>query len=125
MFCMKTEKIEIGPTPAEEPAADIGAKDYDAGAANLLECRVFKAQLEKEFPKGMFTILRNSHEFGTYREVAVCYDGVDPEQDEAASAAESGCNTRWTPESIDALRAGGYPARLLAEIEKGRAAQAA
>ena len=80
------EIIEIGTTPYEEECAQVGQDGYRAQAQK--ECAAYRSQLRRVFgeePDGArLKIKGNSHDFGTYFEVA-CY--FDPENEAAATYA--------------------------------------
>ena len=66
--------IDIGPVPANEPCVQVGDDDYWSRAGR--ECTVFKRMLYRLFPipenlAVAYVIRAHSHDFGTYREVAV------------------------------------------------------
>ncbi|MBY0365417.1 hypothetical protein CDN99_15530 [Roseateles aquatilis] len=68
--------IELGPVPAEESCAQVGAPDYERNARR--ECGVFRRMLERLFPvpedvDARFTVRQYPHDFGSYFEVCVAY----------------------------------------------------
>lgn len=70
--------IELGPTPAYEDCAQVGADDYAEHSRR--ECNIFKRMLERLFhvPDGLdvcYVVRTHPHDFGSYREVAVRYAG--------------------------------------------------
>jgi hypothetical protein len=71
------EVITIGPGPHEENVAQIGF-DPEFTQKNIAECKAFKEQIVRAYgepPEGAsLRTIRNPHEFGTYREVAVRVD---------------------------------------------------
>lgn len=70
--------IEIGSAPACEDCAQVGSDDY--AVRSRRECAVFIRMLERVFPvpAGLIVRFRTKsfpHDFGTYREVVVEYEG--------------------------------------------------
>ena len=70
------QHLGIGPTPAAESCAQVGSDTY--AAASRIECRVFVRMLTRMFavPGGVnarFAVRCHSHDFGSYRSVAVDY----------------------------------------------------
>lgn len=68
--------ITIGPTPCEEPCAQMGTPDYREKA--LAECKRFIKLLRQKFgpqPEGARLAVKSFlHDFGTYYEVVCHYD---------------------------------------------------
>lgn len=79
------DRLSIGCTPSDEQCFPVGHE------LAFKECMVYKHQLQREFPGLEFQVTRNSHDFGTYYEVAVCYDTED--ESSVAFEAESGLAT--------------------------------
>jgi hypothetical protein len=73
---MARDFLTIGPTPASEDCAGVGASDYYEKSRK--ECKAFAAQLLREFPDpplgARIAIKTFPHDFGDYREVVVYYD---------------------------------------------------
>ena len=72
------EYIELGPVPAGEPCAQVGTDNYLA--RSMRECEVFRRMLERvlPIPEGLpvkYVVRSHPHDFGTYREVSVRYNG--------------------------------------------------
>jgi len=88
--------IEIGSSPAGESCAQMGADNFER--LSKIECRVFKNQLERMFPDGVFGVKSFPHDYGNYREVVAYYEDGNEKMTDAAFAAE-----RQTPEFWDAL----------------------
>ena len=83
--------INIGSTPAEEDCFGVG------NPLAQQECKIFMAQLEREFPAGYFTVKGFPHDFGRYYEV-VAYlseNEADEDQNQAAYDAEGHANPLW------------------------------
>lgn len=70
------DRLEIGPTPAEESCAQVGSDRY--AKVWRAECEAYRNQLRRMFgpePDGAsIVITSNNHDFGTYHDVAVSYD---------------------------------------------------
>lgn len=88
--------INIGSSPYNEDCVQVGQHAYLN--AMLVECNVYKVQLMRLFPGAKFKVKANGHDFGTYYEVYVDFDGS-----EDAYKAEDGCAT-WDEESQAALK---------------------
>ena len=70
------QHLDIGPTPAAESCAQVGSDTY--AAASRIECRVFVRMLTRLFAvpgdvNARFQARCHSHDFGSYRSVAVAY----------------------------------------------------
>lgn len=95
---MPSQIMNIGPVPAEENAAQVGAPCYEEHSQR--ECRVFKRMLERLYPIASgcpATLLIKSfpHDFGSYREVCVRYEDTDRSATLYAYALESGMPMHW------------------------------
>jgi len=68
--------VYLGPTPADEPCAQVGDPDYANKA--LAECRAYVEAIRKavgEEPEGAsLRVKREIHEFGTYYQVVVRHE---------------------------------------------------
>lgn len=99
--------VFIGATPCEEECAQVGEEDY--GPRSRKECRVYVEQIRRHFaakgvqiPDGMLVIKRESHDFGSYLEVACRVDGSaeDAEaQYDLAYRIEAEGPTTWDDEA--------------------------
>ena len=98
---MSHDWINIGSTPCEEPCIQVGTA---WAHRNREETVIYKRQLEREFPRGVFHVKANQHDFGTYYDVEARLGGGD-EQDEAAWLAESESAPKWDAEALADLRA--------------------
>ena len=84
------EYINIGSTPPEEDCFPLGHPGHRK------ECRIYQAQLEREFPDGNFGVKGFQHDFGTYYEVVAFLDeDADTPQTQAAYEAEGSGNPYW------------------------------
>lgn len=99
--------MELGPTPVDEKAAQVKVHD-DFDVQNELECKVFKAQLERTFPGTEFRVKSFEHEFGYYREVCVYFDDEDEDSSVRAYQAEAGLPNYWDDQAVIELHAAGY-----------------
>ena len=78
---MAEDSIGVGPAPADESCVQVGDPDYARNAK--AECRAYIEAIRKVVgrePDGArLTVKSNPHDFGTYFEVAVVFDGNDSE----------------------------------------------
>ena len=91
------DHITLGSTPCDEPCAQVGKDDYEARAQ--AECRAFihltRATLGTE-PRGADLDIRGfQHDYGTYFEVVVYFDGDDRAATQYAYRCEADAPTRW------------------------------
>lgn len=91
--------LEIGPCPPGERCAQVGEPGYEWLAR--LECRLYAAQLTREFPAGVFAVKRFSHDFGAYYEVVAYLD--TEAATEAAYEAEGAGPEKWDAQAKDEL----------------------
>jgi hypothetical protein len=96
------ENIFLGPTPIEEPCAQLGGPDYEERA--LKECRRYIELIRKTNgpePEGSTARLRIvscPHDFGTYYEVAVEYNIEDKIGEDYAYFLEENSPINWKGE---------------------------
>ena len=96
----------IGPTPAEEPSAQLGEPDYNR--IGRQECRAFIDQIRRQLgPEPAGVRLRTKterHDFGAYYEVVaeVAPDASQPAVDWAVRC-ESEAPKTWDQEALVAL----------------------
>lgn len=95
---MPRQIMNIGPVPTDESVAQVGRPDYDE--QSLRQCQVFKRMLERCHPipaDGFATLVIKSfpHDFGSYREVCVCYDANDPVAIDYAFGLENNTPAAW------------------------------
>lgn len=94
-----TDQFHIGAAPALEPCVQVGMQDYHRLAR--LECLAYMAAIIAVHgpPPGFhdpgsdicrFRLSRNAHDFGTYYEVAICFDGSNEAAREYALQVEEG-----------------------------------
>ena len=87
----------IGPTPGEEPCAQVGEVDYRATALN--ECRRFIRLLRKTFgpePRGAALSIKSwPHDLGIYYEVVCSFDTDIQESVDYAYRCEAETPVTW------------------------------
>ena len=87
--------LNLGPTPAEEPCAQVGEEGYELRARE--ECKRFIDALRRKFgpePKGAKLKVRGfDHDFGRYLEVICVY--TDQESFDYALMLESDAPGTW------------------------------
>ena len=95
------EYVEIGSTPCNEECAQVGAPDYSERSRK--ECNAYINQLHriivaagKEIPDGFRLFIKgNSHEFGTYHEVACKFNDNNEVACDLAYWVENNCPANW------------------------------
>jgi len=96
--------IYIGPSPADEPCAQVGVTE-GAERLNKIECYAYIEALRKVYglePEGAFlTIKRESHDHGDYFEVVCNYDESNEVATDYAYRLESGLAT-WAEAEMTA-----------------------
>lgn len=105
------EYIELSSSPYEESCAALGSGDY--AERSRVECRIYKAQLERLYPipeelsgDAYFGIKTFNHDFGSYREVVINYN---PEVEGAIAFAlkvEGKCPANWDEVALEELNKG-------------------
>jgi len=89
--------IELGPTPAGESCAQVGADDYHEKARE--ECQRYKELLEATFPDppqgSRFAIKSFPHDFGSYYEVVVWFDDDNEKSVDFAYKVERNLPETW------------------------------
>jgi hypothetical protein len=93
---MSIQYITIGATPCEEDCAQVGQADYPERSRR--ECLVFKRLLERMYPvpDGAWLKVKSfAHDFGSYREVCVCYEDQDEAACDYAYRLEEGTPAKW------------------------------
>lgn len=97
--------LEIGCTPSAESCQQV---PYDDPQLARVECRAFINQLGRVFPPvdgASFTIRSNSHDFGTYYEVAIVFDDGDESACDYAYRVEAKAPEYWDDEARAELAA--------------------
>ncbi len=92
-----TDKVYLGPAPAEEECVQLGSDDYDRRARK--ECREYIAAIIAvcgEPPEGArLKVEAQAHDFGSYYEVVCQYDGNDPAAATYAATCDERAPQRW------------------------------
>ena len=97
------ERLNLSPTPVAEDCAQVGSDNYHK--QSRIETTVFKQQLyrmlEAEFDTVNVRLVTtsNSHDFGTYHEVEVCYDENDEASCDQAFWLEENLPEYWDDEA--------------------------
>lgn len=104
------EIFELCSTPSEEQCAQVGSKNYRRNA--LLECEAMIAQFRRKFgpePAGVrFRPKSNPHDFGTYYDVCLEFNGESDEAIEYAYNVEANTPENWDKKSLQFLKDNGY-----------------
>lgn len=87
----------LGPAPAMEECIQVGSDDYARNAKT--ECRAFIEAIRKvcgHEPEGArLTVKSQPHDFGSYYEVAVIFDGNDQAAAEYAAKCDEKAPGTW------------------------------
>lgn len=86
---MARDYIDIGSTPANTECFSVGHLLAPA------ETRIYRDQLQREFPTAILRVRAFPHDFGTYHEVVAYYDTEDEQSVETAYAVESDASPEW------------------------------
>lgn len=93
------EYLTLGPTPYDEPCAQVGDADYEE--RSFYECYRYISLLRKMFgdppgsPRFNFGMRSFPHDMGTYRECVVTFDTDIPETVEFAFRVENNLPATW------------------------------
>jgi hypothetical protein len=91
------ETYQWGSTPYGEDCAQVGADDYYE--KSRAECKRLIDGLTKKFgqpPMGMrYKVFANPHDFGTYHQVGVVYDGENPDHTDYLGKVDDGFPETW------------------------------
>lgn len=115
---MSRDYLHLGSTPADEDCAQVGRDDYRQRA--MAELNTWRKQLHREFPEiqnsGLVSLVikAESHDFGTYHELAVRFDDAEETAIDLALRIEAECAGRWDDESLAELAALGFPVKQAA-----------
>lgn len=88
--------ITLGPTPPDEDCSQVGSENYSAESTK--ECKRFAILLLRAFPPPLNAHMRVRifpHDFGSYREVVVCYDENDQASSEYAFNLDQSIPSTW------------------------------
>ena len=95
------DSYSLGSTPYEEDCASVGQDDYRKRAR--AECRALINQLTRMFgepPDGCRFVVRSCpHDFGSYLDVEVVFDGNDKAAAEYAIRCENNGPRNWDAEA--------------------------
>lgn len=95
------ESMELGSSPYGEGCAQVGSDDYYDRARR--EIRAYIAQLIRVYgqpPDGVSLRIKSfPHDFGSYLEAVVVWDGSDEQQTDYAMQLEAGVEN-WDEEAI-------------------------
>lgn len=98
------DSLTLGPTPSGEECQQI---PYTNPQLARKECQAFVAQLIRAFgrpPEGAkLRVSHNPHEFGTYYEVEVVFDGTTEEGIAYAYRLEANTPELWDAAALDEL----------------------
>lgn len=87
----------LGPSPAEEECVQLGRPDYDSAAR--AECQRYIEAIRKVCgpePDGVRLAIKSQpHDFGSYLEVAVVFDGENAAAREYAAKCDENAPTTW------------------------------
>jgi hypothetical protein len=101
---MTRDRVYLGSAPAEEDCAQVGADDY--ADRSIRECRAYIAAIKAvcgEPPEGAtLRIVSEQHDYGSYREVVVEFDGNDEAAAKYASLCDEKAPTTWEAAGMQA-----------------------
>lgn len=104
----------LGPCPAEEDAVQVGSPDYARNAK--AQCRAYidaiRAVCGHEPEGARLTIRAQQHDFGSYYEVAVAFDGNNQVAAEYAAKCDDSAPTTWEAAGMTAPDLGGARKRV-------------
>lgn len=92
--------LMLGPTPYGETCEPVNGDPNRI----MLECRLYKEQLERLYPTAKFGIKSFSHDFGTYKEVVVYFRPADETSVALAFEIEGNCPENWDEISLNKLK---------------------
>lgn len=99
--------FELGPTPVEEDAAQMGEAD-DFAPQNKLETKAYMHQLMRMFPEVEFKVKTFPYEYDAYREVVIMYDDDDEAGVDLMLKVEMNLPLLWDDTARQELTAAGY-----------------
>lgn len=110
---MTIEQIDLGPTPGDEPCAQVGTPDYEY--RGIHECEVYRDQLYRFLVSRGYTrdtlphdfrikVKAFEHDFGTYHEVVVRFNADDEKSYELVSLIENEGPSNWDDEAKEELK---------------------
>jgi hypothetical protein len=93
------EELDLGPIPAMEECAQVGARDYDYRERALAECRQYIAAIKKKLgepPDGCeLRVKSNPHDFGTYYSVVARFNPKDAQAVDYSYGADGNAPMTW------------------------------
>ncbi|QLE46539.1 hypothetical protein FD723_40720 (plasmid) [Nostoc sp. C052] len=105
----RLDRLEISATPPEEECLQVGIDDYPKKGRQ--QCNVFKQQLERQFPIPQhleeilyFAVISCPHDFGSYYNVCVKFDGNNEEAVNYAYNVEANTPAYWDEDAKTELR---------------------
>ncbi len=100
---MTRDVIYLGPAPANESCAQIGDSNYPE--ASKAECLAYIRAIKRvcgDPPEGaILRVKSEAHDYGTYREVTVEFDGNDPVAAAYAHRCDAHAPTTWAEASME------------------------
>lgn len=100
---MQNDVISLGPGPVLEDCAQVGSPDYQDRA--LRECRAYIEAIRKVLgpePEGArLRVNRNAHDFGTYYDCVVEYDGENEAAARYAQRCDAEAPTTWEAAGLE------------------------
>lgn len=99
---MSKDYLSLGPTPAAESCAQVGAEDYHK--QSKAEIAAYIGQLNRVFgdkmpPGCRFSGKAFPHDFGTYHEVVVWFDPDSEDESNFAYSCENNMPQEWDAEA--------------------------
>ena len=95
--------IDIGPTPCEESAAQVGDPDYSTKAYK--ECGPFVGSRPQTKCVSIDVVIRSHrYDFGTYNEAAVRYDDTNLQATDYAYMVENQTPAHWDAQAEEDLK---------------------
>lgn len=106
---MSKTYFELGPSPYDEPCAQLGAEDYLS--QHQIELKALINQLYRVFPDAIdeglyFRKKWFSHDFGDYAEVVVWFDDEKDSHNEMVRIIEENFPANWDEEALLELAKG-------------------
>ncbi len=106
---MYSDVVYLGTAPANEECAQVGSPDYQDRA--LRECRAYAEAIRKVLgpePEGArLRVKRESHDYGSYWELIVEYDGGNEAAARYAARCDAEAPTTWEDAGMRAPVAAG------------------
>jgi len=120
-FLSNFDELELSTTPTGEECAQVGAKEYDYYELSKMELKAFYHQILRMFPNPpvgvSFKKKSNSHDFGSYYDLAIRFDSEDEAAVDYAFKVENNLPKLWDAEAKQELQAQGYFDKLKGKKE--------